>query len=384
MVLLVTTLLLLGNTTAVFATGFAGDKIVECNVNLTVIDASGNYSGKKITVDFKDVTETAEEQKELTPENSWGEGSTLKFTLQAPTTYNVTFSGLEDGYKIVDTFTNREISSFSASEGIIDFYWSIVADSSEKKEDESTDSIENEVTTTDENKVEVIDEEAESVYQEFLQAVSFIETDPSWYDGFSAFLNQYGEDSVNRNTYSQWYADFVRGGTVEKYFSMSSYEQFLWTETYTRLAEAAGGYGDFDMFFENESAYETHVTKLVTNLMNGNNNEVVKEAYLKLMAWQYDYIKANGVPFNFITNRSYIEEISEEPIQEETQTSEEKENVKEQVKPEKTQKDDKKTTWSGTMSVLADNAITILVLAILGIAIAVITYIRKQKNIGEK
>ena len=381
---LFTTLLMLGSTTSVFATGFAGDSIVDCNVTLTMMDETGTYNGKKITADFKDVTGTVEEKEELTPDNSWGSGDVFEFTLQAPTTYNVTFSGVKDGYKIVDATTNKEVSGFAATANGADLYWSIV---SADTETENAAKTENGTTTTDESKLEVSDQDAESVYQEFLQAVSFIETDPTWSDGFAGFLNQYGEDSVNRNTYSQWYADFVRGGTVEGYFAMSSYEQFLWTETYTRLAEAAGGYGDFDMFYKDEGAFETHVTKLVTNLMNGNNSEVVKEAYLKLMAWQYNYVKTNGVPFNFINNRSYIEEVGEAPVQDDTAVKEEEAEEIDQAIAEakgEDEKAEKQSTWSATMDILADNAVTIIVLAVLAIAVAVVMYIRKNKNIGEK
>ena len=63
---LFTTLLMLGSTTSVFATGFAGDSIVDCNVTLTMMDETGTYNGKKITADFKDVTGTVEEKEELT------------------------------------------------------------------------------------------------------------------------------------------------------------------------------------------------------------------------------------------------------------------------------------------------------------------------------
>ena len=48
------------------------------------------------------------------------------------------------------------------------------------------------------------------------------------------------------------------------------------------------------------------------------------------------------------------------------------------------EKAEKQSTWSATMDILADNAITIIVLAVLAIAVAVVMYIRKNKNIGEK
>lgn len=395
-------LVMLSLNTTVFAAELAGDEVVDCNVTIMITDKSGIYTGKEIQVYFKDITETAEENIKITPSGSWSYGCVVQFTLPAPTTYNIQIDGLVDGFALVNIGTGEAIeTSFAAYEGNLDFYWAIVSLNQDETEPEPTEEpTGNAITATDESSITAENEDAEQAYREFLEVVSFIETDDSWYNGFSALLNQYGEESINRNTYSQWYADYVQGGTTEEYFAMSSYEQFLWTETYTRLAHGVNSNWGFDHFYGDEISFRTSITDHVTRLMNGNNNEVVKEAYLKLMAWQYEYVKEHGVPFNFINNRNYIEEINAGPREEGTepvvnqepeQTVDDtdetlpatEEPAVEETEPSEVPAEEEKGLWSKTLSILADNALFILLLIVLGGALFVLVRIRKNKDIGE-
>lgn len=386
-----------------FALELEGEDVVYCNVTIVLSDASGEYPEDAFKVIFKDITGTVTKELKLTKGNSWGNSKSVNYSLPAPTTYNITFDGLHKDYEIRDVFTGEPATTkFAAVDGIKDFYWTIVKKEAPEQSSEGV-STESEATTIDRDNISVVNEEAEKAYSEFLEAVSFIATDESWYNGIAATLNQYGEDSINRKSYSQWYADYVAGGSVEEYFAMSSFEQFLWTETYTKLANAVNSPWGFSHYFESKATFSTYITSLVTNMMTGNNSDVVKEAYLKLMDWQYDYISENGVPFNFINNRSYIEELSGTPTTEAESESEpeseydsateeivsEDEEIQEIIEeleqagelPEELETEEDSGVWSETLSLLAKNAVTIIVLAVLVVAVLIVIYIRKSKNV---
>lgn len=364
------------------AVELAGDEVVYCNATIRMSDLTGNYTGEKVKVIFKDVTGTSEKVVELTAAN-WLSQREVKVSLPAPTTYHITFEGVESAYKIVDTLSGSSLeTSFAATEGFKDFYWSFVLNDSSEGAGEKS-GVQNATTSTSRDQITAADEGAEKVYREFLEAVSFIETDPTWYNGIAATLNQYGEDSINRNTYSKWYADYVQGGSVEKYFAMTAFEQFIWTETYTKLAAAVNSGWGFDHYFADKAAFQSTVTNLVTNMMNGNNSDVVKAAYLKLMDWQFDYITKNGVPFNFINNRSYIEEIEEGDSAQDTTTPvigelETQPTVEEILEPKEV------GIWDAVLESLAENAISIIVLVALGLATFFVIRYRKSKNYDDE
>ena len=357
--------LILSLSSTAFATELSNGKDV-CNLTISLIDQSGGYPGDGIKVIFK--SSAKEEALVLTKEGSWGKSQVVNYSLTAPTEYGIVFEGLEEGYEIMDTTTKAAPSgSFDAKSGESEFFgWAIV----------STEQMNiKEQKAVKKNKADVTNSEVAEIYNEFLDAVAFIENDESWYNGYSATMNQYGEESVNRDTYSKWYADNVYGGSEEEYFAMSAFEQFLWTETYTRLANAKNGSWSYDYFFGSKESFASNITDLVVNTLNGNNAETVKKAYLKLMDWQFDYITKNGEPFNFIRNRSYSEEIKTAYVAEpeEVVSKEEKTVPIEEVQEE--------GVWDETMGILAKNAVSIIVLIILGGATFALYYMRKIKNI---
>ena len=87
------------NTTAM-AVNLAGDEVVYCNATILITDQTSGYVGDQIKVTFKDVTGTSVKEITLVPAN-WLALRELKVSLPAPTTYNITFEGIEDGYKIL-------------------------------------------------------------------------------------------------------------------------------------------------------------------------------------------------------------------------------------------------------------------------------------------
>ena len=109
------------------------------------------------------------------------------------------------------------------------------------------------------------------------------------------------------------------------------------------------------------------------------------DAYLALADWQYNYVKESGVPFNFVNNRSYLEEIGEMPeTSEETKTDEEElsEAAEELLEDadDKTKEETEKGIWDDTMNALARNIVTVLVFIALVVALVVVIQKRKRLN----
>ena len=363
--LFLATVILLSLILSITATAFAAEVATKdtCAITVSIIDQSGGYPGDSVKVIFK--TSEKEEIWELTKENTWGTSQAITRALPAPAQYSISIEGLVKGYRIVDTSTKTSIAnSFKAkSEGEKFFGWAIVTEEQLKVQTQGN-------STQDANK----NSEEQKIYEDFLNAVSFIENDETWNKGFDATLNQYGKDSFNYSLYSQWYTDYVWGGSEEAYSKLSAFEKFLWTETYTRLANAINSGWGYEYFFANEDVFADNITDLVIGTFKGTDAETVKEAYLKIMAWQYDYIVKYGEPFNFIRGRSYTEEMKV-PY---TETAVPDENMNEEKKVEEPEKE--KGIWDETMDSLARNAVSIIVLIVLGCAIFVLYRIRKEKN----
>lgn len=377
-------------TTVAYAT-----EVKDVPVTIHITDETGAFNGT-VKIDFynaenSDLVKTLE----LTKGNCWGNGTGHKFEISDQYTYSMIFSGL-DNVEIIDTLNRSAISNFQPQSITNDLYWSLV----EKKESAETTSNTHSVNTsvTERDNVVVQNQEAEEVYRKFLDTVSFIEHDETWYDGVSGFLEQYnettdnGKPALNAKTYSSYYVNAVQGGTTEQFFELSKFERFLWTETYTRFAaklkeNREANYGD-------EASFRRNVMNIPIQLMKGNNNEAVIAAYEELAMWQYAYIEENGYPFNFINNRSYVEEMdanvetlppteTTENITTETEriqnvqdnevTSEEKEEIK-----------DEKGIWSDTLDILTDNALTILIIVALGIGVVILYFIKNRKNVDNK
>ena len=190
---------------------------------------------------------------------------------------------------------------------------------------------------------------------------------------------------------------------------MSLFDRFLWAETYLTFAWAIN-VGKFDTYYGNEKNFETHITSNVTNMMdNAKDHEKVVNAYLKLAKWQYEYVKKNGVPFNFINNRTYLDEIGEDesvensdaskvsevPEKSETLDSnglsekdkkEMEEAAKELIKDadSKTKEEvKKKGIWDDFFSILSSNVITIVIILVLSIILAVVVWRRRSLNMDD-
>lgn len=175
-------------------------------VKLIVTDETGGFSGQ-IVAEFYD-SDSAEQvyTAVLTKENSWGGQADFTFNLDPNKTYSIMIKGLPSDYLLVNTFGDRgQVQSITVSSLANDNYWSIIKSEETNAQTESgteTDagaeatSETTEVGSTDNVKGE--NAEADAVYQKFLNAVSFIKDDSTW----DNTLAQFGEDSVNRKSYS--------------------------------------------------------------------------------------------------------------------------------------------------------------------------------------
>lgn len=270
-----------------------GDWKSTCTVTFHVTDETGGYPGKKIKAVMTDVTGTLEDEYTFTPANSWKGDSAPKYSMAAPATYSVAFEGVEDGYAVVNTLDySPDVKFATAAHGSADVRWTIVSAGGAK-----ADAGESRLLGSREASAE--NGEAEQAFQAFLDAVGFIEDDETWYNFLKIFKFTDG---------AKWYGKYVQGAKEEDYADMPLFDRFVWEETYLVFCHSINS-GDRNYMLGSEEALRRRCMNPILNCMTGNNSEQVKEAYEAIVMWQFEYIQENGVPFNFISNRSYLDEI---------------------------------------------------------------------------
>lgn len=348
-------------------------------VTIVVTDESTGNTAEQITIEFFDVETGALYSTEVQKSNNW------QSYIQVPTghSYAIIVRGLDAEFSLVESSDHKKAvmaQSYSYTEIAKEEYWSIVG----TKEDASAEA------TGQGSLGNYNGMSAKEAYQAFLDEVSFIETDAGWQD----YLKLFGKDSPLTSypkRYSQYYADYVQGGTVDDYLELTPFEQFLWTNTYTVLAYDAYGSGDFAKYFGDKVHFDKYVVGIATGLMESYpNSDIVISAYEKLMDWQYNYIvtEGNQIPYCFITDRSSLEEVSDsviETVPNDDKDKQEQEDIKEMeqaiedaLNEEKTEE---KGVWDDTFAVLADNALSLLILVVLLVVLGVCIYRRKKRNI---
>jgi hypothetical protein len=371
-----------------YATESGGDEITfQCNVTFFITDETTNgYPGSSFTAVMTDTTKTITDSYSFTKGNSWGGNNTPKYTVIAPTTYTVTFEGLEDGYMIVNTFDLSSDISFEAVDGgVVDCYWSIIETATTAETNGETGTGSALLEQEEKGTYTVSDEEAEEVYKSFLDTVGYIANSEEWYNALLINFELFGE-----STYAKWYAEYVENGTEEEFLSMSLFDRFVWTETYLVYAWAVNT-GDVSTYFGSEENFESHITSHITNMIeSAPDYEAVEDAYLTLAKWQYDYVQETGVPYNFISGRSYLEEVGEVPeveTQEKTDEEELEEAAKELLEDAdeatKEETTEERGVWSDTLEALSKNILTITIIIILCIAIMVVVWKRKRLNVSD-
>lgn len=349
-------------------------------VKLIVTDETGEFAGQ-IVAEFYD-SNSAEQvyTAVLTKENSWGGQADFTFNLAPNKTYSIIIKGLPSEYLLINTFGERgQVQNITVSALANDNYWSIVKGAEADAQTESGAGTEATSETTEvgsNDNVKGENAEADAVYQKFLNAVSFIKDDSTW----EWTLKQFGENSVNRKTYSKYYANAVSGGSEEKYFSLTPYEQFLWTETYTKFAGAMSQ-NNYEYYFGSVDNFKQNFVNIATGVYSGNNKDAVISAYEELALWQYDYIVKNGEPYNFINKRSYTSEVGTAPekgMTNEELAEQDKKDIEEAIEEVKGEENQGvKVDTEGTHS---NHFFTIFLIVGLGIVVAVVVYVCKRQN----
>ena len=365
-------------------TVYADELSSNFTVKFVIVDSTDGYEGTSFTVQMDDIMGEVSKEYEIKKAASWANttGNIPSITIPAPTTYNLTINGLDEGYKLRDYMSGSDIdSSFAATNnGEITFYWEIVAD------DGTTTDVETEVVTDASATSNVV----ASVYDNFLNTVSFIQEDSTW----SNFLEGYHYPS-NLTVMGKMYAACVNNEDktteemIAEYEAMSDYDKFLWYSTYLEMAYAIHE-GHSDQVNSSDAVLSKY--KAVFNSMEGkhrNNESEVVAAYEELLQWQADYIAENGSPFNFINNRSYLEEMGVTSVQtdntdEEEITAEEQKEIDEAIDEIEKEENEERGIWSDTLDILSSNLITILILVVLLCGLGFVVYTKKKNNFTDE
>lgn len=349
--------------------GFISDvKAAEtCNVSFTVVDETDNgYSGNvKVIMTNTENNKTFEYV--LTKGNSWGGENIPKYTVDGDAIYSVSLSGVKDGFEMINQ-DGSEITQFDGNTDV-DLKWKIVSVASENiTVKEEADAGAGNVTISDE--IQTGNTEADNLFNEFMKTVSFIKDDESWVYFLESY-ELYADSGAISN--SDEYAK-ATGKSKEEYKSMSSFDKFVYYETYVRMAQYLN-LGDWERYYSSKENFDRNVIGPTVDYMKitEGDSTVVADAYKKLMDWQYQYIEENKSPYDFIAGKNYIETVGadntpddefsiSDPIQENTED---------------------KSMWSEVKDVVTDNAGSIFLAGSLAIAIAVITLYRKKRNLNE-
>ena len=324
-------------------------------VKFMIVDSTNSYPGTSFKVSLEDVMGEASTEYEVKKAASWGNnsGNVPSISVAAPTTYNISISGLNDGYKLRNFMSGSDIeSSFAATNnGEKTFYWEIVEGSAETTDNEGATVTAATATTN----VVAENADAENVYAEYLDTISFIKDDSTWSD----MLNSYSSIPINVQVFGEIYSKSVN-----------------------KIQKGLPGDLTYEKMLENSAC----PIKMM-QIGNKTDSDKVIAAYEKLLKWQADYIAANGSPFNFINNRSYLEEMGvskvdttaqDERVEEAKKEQEEIEKAVEELKEDEKEKD--KGIWSDTLDILSSNLITILVLAVLLCGLGYVIYLKKKNN----
>ena len=140
--------------------------------------------------------------------------------------------------------------------------------------------------------------EAQEVYQELLDSVSFIATDPTW----SNIMNIKG---VTQLVYDATIPE--RDGKIP-FEELSDFDRLIYELTYccfAPLKSANGKSWETAKTSQENLAYHTYGSFLAFMPDMGNNREAVNAAFQKLWDWQYAYILEHDEPYDFVDQCTY-------------------------------------------------------------------------------
>lgn len=144
--------------------------------------------------------------------------------------------------------------------------------------------------------------EAQEVYQEFLDSISFISTDPTWSD----FVSFEGQTGLIQLTYDD---TIPEGEGKIPYEELSDFDKLVYGFTYCCFAVTRNKGGDTwedaktsqeRLAYHTYSNFRSYMLKTT-----GNDKETVAAAFDKLWEWQYAYILEHDEPYDFVDQCTY-------------------------------------------------------------------------------
>ena len=344
-----------------------GKELVYCTVVFNITDKTGQSFNEDINVTLTDISMGKTYYCTIKHEEHYGKQIPYVLEVQANTTYKISIHfNQSDKFMLVNS-DGSEIKSFHATESGYTFNWDIVASDSKTEDAAAANS---------EFEINIEDEEAYTVFNNFLNKIKHIEYSEDW----KPFLRIYDVYSKSR---AVKYVEYC-GGTQEEWLEMTTFEQFLWYELYLRQRSYLA-VGQYDYFFGSEEKFLGQNINTIYGTMK-NYGEEEAEAFKEIMLWQYNYIKANGGPYNFMAGFHYLkakEELpsndlnsdNEEVSVQDTETEEIEENENnEEVSEEK-------GIWTDVIIKLKENTFSIILLFILLCGLGIVMFIKNRRNI---
>lgn len=236
--------------------------------------------------------------------------------------------------------------------------------------------------------VDTMDEEAPGVWQSFMDYWNAHEMYADKAE--NALLFDFVEDM--QMGFSEHYEIYC-GKPREEWLEMTLDEQTLVWLVWILPNQKISAVGAQTLYFKSESDFLNRGLSLAFSVLSYYDEDVVV-AYEKLMLWQYDYIVRRGKPYNFVANITERNTPSTLPATEPTENIEttpsftvpEETQFSTEPAPQKSfwERAFDASLWSGVGEKLMDNVVTIALLAVFAVALLVIWYIRKKKNIDSE
>lgn len=354
-----------------------------------MVDETGEYPGGDINFTFEDLTGTHSKTVRL-QEAYYRKGMTYEIYLVAPGTYNVT-SDIADGYMIADTLSGEAFTKIApyGESSIVTLSIKASETVTQGEQDDGSVILDGGISEGYREIGETGTEaEAQAIYQELLDNVSFIATDPTW----DNIMNIKG---VTQLVYD---ATIPEGEGKIPFEELSDFDRLIYELTYCCFAPLKTSNGkSWEAAKENQEtlAYYTYGNFLNFMPDTGNNREAVNTAFQKLWDWQYAYILEHDEPFNFIANCSYTDmgfgvtgSGVEKPQDSAGLTPSEEQEIKEileEIKEEEVPLVDKPelNIWENTMDALSHCLLSIGILVVAGVGLAAVLIIKKRKTVED-
>jgi len=360
-----------------FAT--SGDDTDTVTLTVNVTDETGEYI-EVVVVGFINKETNKHDVTPLTIErgNSYGTGAPLLYSLPKGKTYLLEFIFPIDRGMVVlsadGSLAPQEISTNSDITLNLKIAWRAA-----ETAPSSTGSVApSSAGIFDPTRIATTNAEGNAIFTEFINATKHMVENPDLSFMFDGQRIQLERDAENYEKYT--------GSPAQEFRDVGIYGQWILYETFLSLYSKAIS-GNNEYYFGSEENFVSRACTYTT--LFGNAESALKidmsaerAAYLKVMLWEYDYIKENGLPYNFITGvtdpaaaegESQISGIDIQ-LPNERDTNLTDEEVFSDLKP-------KDTSFLG---MLKGSISGIIIVIILAVAFLIFFFWRRKKNIDDK